>query len=94
MFDIVSLAAARQQVRLEEDDTDEDATLTGYIVAAERVALGQLGLASAAALPPADIGVVRLAMLMMVGHWFVNREAQEPPSPALWLLGTIGRKSL
>lgn len=91
MVDIVSLAAARQQVRLEADQTDEDVLLAGYIAVAQRVALGQVGVVDAAVLPVGDVGVVRQAMLMMVAHWYANREAQDVPAAALWLLGTIGK---
>lgn len=94
MVDIVSLAEARTQVRLSDDDLSEDALFVAYIAAAQRVAFSNLGLAATAVIPDEDLGVVRQAMLMMIGHWYMEREAAEPPQSAIWLLGTIRKRSL
>ena len=98
MVDPISLADVRRQIRLDDDDVSEDPLLTGYMVAARRVCVSQTGfsLADGAANGPSadDVDVIAQAMLMMVAHWYENREDSEPPAMALWLLGLIRGRSI
>lgn len=98
MTDPVSLADVRLQLRLSDDDVAEDKLLIGYIAAAKRVCVSQTGFSFAEGAPRApsadDLAVIAQAMLMMVAHWYENREDSEPQTNAVWLLGTIRGRSL
>lgn len=98
MTDPISLADARLQLRLSEDDVAEDKLLTGYIAAAKRVCVSQTGFSFTEGAPRApsadDLAVIAQAMMMMVAHWYENREDSEPQTNAVWLLGTIRGRSL
>lgn len=98
----VTLADARAQCRIEADDDSDDLLLTAYIAAAKAAAQRQTGisLADDAVVPSTaeEVAVFRAAMLMMIAHWYVNREAatgdsrippMEMPLSATWLFGTI-----
>lgn len=94
MVDLVTLVDVRHQLRLDGDDTSEDALLTGYIAAAQRVCEAYVGFAIAGA-TSGDIAVVRQAMLMLIGWWFANREADgAAPAAVTWLLRPIRRQTL
>jgi hypothetical protein len=96
--DLVSLDDARLQCRLAEDERDEDALLIGYVAAARRACGAVTGLDLSATAPVAisedDAAVVKQAMLVMISHWYENRDAGEMPKQANWLLNTIRRRRL
>ena len=74
---LITVAEAKAQCRIEADEVDEDALLTGLIEAAitliqsdinkPLVAEGEEG----QTLTPA----LKLAALLLIGHWYTNREA-------------------
>lgn len=74
---LITVAEAKAQCRIEPDEVDEDALLTGLIEAAishiqsdinkPLVAGGEEGQALTSAL--------KLAALLLIGHWYTNREA-------------------
>ncbi|SDO72583.1 Phage gp6-like head-tail connector protein [Halomonas shengliensis] len=88
---MLELEIIRQQCRLEPDDTDEDALLETYATAAQRLVENQTGrtlYATEGEIPvdaetgePTDEHALVLdddlttAMLLLIGHWFENREA-------------------
>lgn len=84
MGSLVSLSQARAQVRLAEDETGEDTLLEGYIAAAERTCelrtgrfIDDAAIPAGSAVKPLDAGeqaVMRQAALLLIGHWFANRE--------------------
>lgn len=98
MADLVSLDDARLQCRLAEDERDEDQLLIGYIAAARRACGAISGFDLSATAPIAisadDAAVVKQAMLVIISHWYENRDAGEIPKQANWLLGTIRRRRL
>lgn len=82
---MIDIAQVRAQVRLEADDTSEDALLTLYLGAAKRAIESHTNrtLYNAVEDVPAegdDSALVinediDLAMLLIIGHWYANREA-------------------
>ncbi len=98
MADLVPLTDARLQCRLAADERSEDTLLTGYIAAAQRVCAAITGFdlspTAPVAITPENAAVVKQAMLVMVAHWFENRDDPGTPRAALWLLGTIRRRRL
>lgn len=78
----IGLDMAKDQVSVEQDFTGHDALLTRLIAAAEQWSVNFLNIESLDELvvdenaSPKEIPeVVKSAILMMVGHWFENREA-------------------
>jgi hypothetical protein len=78
----VSLAEAKDQTSVDQDFDGHDATLTRLIAAAEQWAVNFLNIESLDDLvvdeeesPQTIPEVVTSAILMMVAHWFENREA-------------------
>lgn len=88
---MLELDIIRQQCRLEPDDTTEDALLETYATAAQRLVQNRTGrtlYATATEIPkdaetgePTDEHALVLdddlttAMLLLISHWFENREA-------------------
>src|SRR5690554_3005952 len=88
---MLELDIIRQQCRLEPDDTDEDALLETYATAAQRMVenrTGRMLYATEGEIPkdaetgePTDEHALVLdddlttAMLLLISHWFENREA-------------------
>lgn len=82
---MIDLARLKQQLRIDDDFTEEDALLTGYLEAGKRAASNYLNRPliwnESEALPeePTDTinaeEDIELAVLMMAGHWYANRES-------------------
>lgn len=101
MAEPVSLAEAREQVRLDAGDTSEDAWLSGLIIAARRsveTRTNRTIVGDAPTLTGDDVAVAKQAILLLVGHWFANREGSsteagsapvELPLSVSWLLQPI-----
>jgi len=66
---MVDLAAAKAHCRV--DGSDDDGVLTSFIAAASEH-LAAIGVDTTTAPVPAP---VEQAMLLLIGHWFENREA-------------------
>lgn len=98
MADLVTLEDARLQCRLAADERREDQLIAVYVTAAQRVCAAVTGFdLSPTALVPfsdEDAALVKQAMLVMIAHWFENRDDAATPRSALWLLGTIRRRRL
>ncbi len=65
---ILNLPEAKQYLRLEDDYTDEDTTIQSLIDSAEKYLLN----AGCTLIP--DDTVAKLAIEMLVSHWYENRE--------------------
>ncbi|RTR01943.1 head-tail connector protein [Halomonas nitroreducens] len=87
---MLELDIIKQHVRLEPDDVEEDALLDTYATAAQRLVENRTGrklYATAGEIPndpetgePIEAGLVldddlTTAMLLLVGHWYENRES-------------------
>lgn len=81
---MLDLILIRQHLRLEADETDEDTLLTAYGRAAWKLIENRTGRALLVTAPVPDDSPegamvvdddLRLAMLLLVGHWFKHREA-------------------
>lgn len=85
---MLDLATVRAQLRIDEDDTSEDLLISGYLVAAKRAAANHVNRCVYwdAAERPQDPALVpddaidagediQLAVLLLVGHYYNNREA-------------------
>lgn len=87
---MLDLSIIKPHVRLEVEDTEEDVLLETYATAAQRLVENQTGrtlYATAGEIPvdgggaPTDDSALVLdddlttAMLLLIGHWFENREA-------------------
>lgn len=87
---MLELDIIKSHVRLEPDDIEEDLLLETYANAARRLVENKTGrvlYATAGEIPtdpdtgePVEAGLVldddlTTAMLLLIGHWFVNREA-------------------
>lgn len=81
---LIPLETLRNQVRLEYEDAASDNLLTLYAKAAAKAVESATGrklyaVGELPAEPPENALVadedVQLAMLLLVGHWFANREA-------------------
>lgn len=107
MVDPVSLVDARRQIKLEEDDDSEDGLLSIFIAAAKRSCSSITGYSLTVGEVPApstgDVDAIRLAMLMLVAHWYENREAVTgntrtiPTKLALsvdFLLGSVRKRTI
>lgn len=93
----VGLADVKRHLRLEPDYTDEDEYLNIFIPAALRSienATGRDMRTAASTLTEDDRTVIGQAMLLLIGHWYANREAvivgaapAELPMAVQWLIG-------
>ncbi|APC45960.1 head-tail connector II [Halomonas phage QHHSV-1] len=88
---MLDLSIIKPHVRLELDETDEDVLLETYATAAQRLVENRTGrtlYATEGEIPtdsetgePTDDSALVLdddlttAMLLLIGHWFLNREA-------------------
>lgn len=82
---MIELAIVREHCRIDDDDTSEDSLLSIYIGAAKRYVetWTRRKLYETNADPGFDTDEdrllldddVRTAMLLLIGHWFANREA-------------------
>lgn len=78
----ITLAEAKEQVSIEEDNTAHDAILTRLLGAAEKHAVNWLNIDALSDLeespvqsPPTIPDDVKSAILLLMGHLFENREA-------------------
>lgn len=78
---ILTLSEAKAHCRI--DTADEDVPITALIAAAEDH-LTRIGCDTAADPAPPSL---KLAALLLVGHWFFNREAADRDPPAEIALG-------
>ncbi|RUR34481.1 head-tail connector protein [Vreelandella nanhaiensis] len=82
---MLDLEIIKQQCRIEPDDSDEDGLLETYSNAARRYVENytdrplfetpEAALISEAEKPLVLDDDITTAMLLMIGHWYVNREA-------------------
>lgn len=82
MISVVTLAEVKQQCRLEPDDDQEDMLLTLYIKAARHAIEQHTDRELVESLPEESTARhlvitedIRLATLLIIGHWFNNRES-------------------
>lgn len=102
MFAVVGLAEAKAHLKIEGDDEDEDIALK--LAAAIRSVENRVDRTftpSDAAIPDADVPAANAAVLLLVGHFYRNREAVVVGVPAVdlpmaveWLLDPIARLSV
>lgn len=74
----VSIQDLRVQIRLEADDASQDADLLPKLMAAIRAVENETGRTFAGEEPhigEADLPAAKVAVLMLAGHWYRNREA-------------------
>lgn len=81
----LTIAQIKQQLRLDEDFTDEDGLLELYGTAAENAAIKTLNRnLYADEVPDSDsngmaiVDDIKLAMLMTISHWYKNRAPVTP----------------
>lgn len=79
---MITLEQVKFQCRIEQDVTDEDALLDGYIKASRNYIQAYLDRTIYADAVPSDDpnglldnASIDQAMLLLVGHWYANREA-------------------
>ncbi len=83
---LLTLKEIKDQLRIEQADTLEDGLLTSYALAAQHTlqhATGRKFFATKADVPPGCVWWVvlsesediKLAMMLLVGHYYLNREA-------------------
>lgn len=75
------------------DDNSEDDYLTSLIIAARRSIEHRTGLIITGDEPTIatdDIEIVRQAMLLLIGHWYLNREGNvAEPMQVAWLIDPL-----
>lgn len=74
----VSIQELRVQVRLEADDDSQDIDLQPKLLAAIRAVENETGRTFAGVEPridEADLPAAKVAVLLLAGHWYRNREA-------------------
>lgn len=98
MAEPVSLSEAREQVRVDDSDAGEDLYLSSLILSARRIVEKRTNHVIAGDEPTMagdDLAVAKQAMLLLIGHWFANREGAttdgrstpvELPLAVEWLL--------
>lgn len=92
---LVSLADVRLQLHLDGDDTEEDELLELYAAAAIQACAARINrpiAGDAASLTLDQLATLKVAVLMLVGHWHRNRESVTPgqaielPMGVSWML--------
>ncbi|GGB21473.1 hypothetical protein GCM10011380_08810 [Sphingomonas metalli] len=98
MTEPVSLEDIKRHLRLDPEDTDEDAYLTSLLVAARRAVELQIGRAVIGddAVAGDDLATVMHAVRLIVGTWYGNREGAvvgqqvtSMPQGVTWLLNPL-----
>ncbi len=78
MTDLISLAIARKHLNIEDGYVADDAYIAGLITAARRkveLDTRRTFRGDAPALVDDDAALAAQAVLLIVGHWYANREA-------------------
>ncbi|WP_277969302.1 head-tail connector protein [Sphingomonas echinoides] len=70
----LAIEEVRAQVRLERTDASEDSYLNLLILAAARAVRNELKRPVDLTLDDPDNDVIKVAMLLLIGHWFDKRE--------------------
>jgi hypothetical protein len=93
---LLELDMVKNHLKLELEDSSQDAELEALMAAAERacelrtgraVDPGQAPIDSlAVAFTPADLALLRQGALLMIGDWFGNREGEGTPSRAVCMI--------
>ena len=103
MIDPVSLEIARKHVNLDEDDTSDDTLLGIFIAAARQACVSTTGISLSDDADPGRVALIAQAMLMLIGHWYANREAVTGDTRSIpttlqlsvdWLLGLARNRSI
>jgi hypothetical protein len=94
----VTLATVKSHLKLEEADTEQDAYLRGLMTAASRRIehfTGRKIVETHSDLAPRDLALVVQAMLLMIGHWYSDREGEEAmPAAVASLIRPLKRFTL
>ncbi|MDP1026390.1 head-tail connector protein [Sphingomonas sp. KR1UV-12] len=89
----ITLEQAKQQLKLEADDVEQDGRIALLIPAARRAienATGLVIVGDGITMNPADAPVIVLAMLLQVDDWFTNGVTGEKVSaPVAAVLGPL-----
>lgn len=92
MIEPVSLAAVKGQLRLAADETGEDEHLGMLIPAARRAVENRIHrtiVGPSPTIPPDDLPIAILAILMIVTFWYENRDTVELPAGAAQILAPL-----
>lgn len=96
----LTLAEVKDHLRLSENSADEDSYLGLLILASRRSVENCIDRAVVFSDAEPDLAVIKAAMLLLIGHWYANREAvslgaasAEMPLSVSWLLQPLRQMS-
>lgn len=94
MAEPVSLADLKAHLRLDASETDENALLDGFMLAARRALelhTGRVIVGANPTLDPADLPLVEHAIKVTCTAWYENREGEQalPPAAIALMRGVV-----